>query len=161
MKAFYFTNLAASDLQELFGLSLFGLINKSQGSDQRMIGSVIEPGSFNDRKIGKLLPCFTQWTTINWFTLSQVSKQMDRVCSAILNSTFQKLQTQMLHRFHGIKSKMPRRESARRNHPLACESDIVETLHMRLTLLQMSFGKHIERKHICFFAGEVLTFIFH
>lgn len=55
MKAFYFTNLAASDLWELFGLSLFGLINKSQGSDQRMSGSVIEPGSFNDRKIGKLL----------------------------------------------------------------------------------------------------------
>jgi hypothetical protein len=26
---------------------------------------------------------------------------------------------------------------------------------MRLTLLQMTFGKHIERKHVCFFAGEV------
>jgi hypothetical protein len=26
---------------------------------------------------------------------------------------------------------------------------------MRLTLLQMTFGKHIERKHCCFFAGEV------
>jgi F-box protein 28 len=35
------------------------------------------------------------------------------------------------------------------------ECDIVETLHMRLTLLQMTFGKHIERKHICFFPGEV------
>ena len=42
-----------------------------------------------------------------------------------------------------------------RNHPLARECDIVETLHMRLTLLQMTFGKHIERKHVCFFAGEV------
>ena len=50
---------------------------------------------------------------------------------------------------------MPRRESARRNHPLSRECDIVETLHMRLTLLQMTFGKHIERKHICFFPGEV------
>jgi F-box protein 28 len=38
---------------------------------------------------------------------------------------------------------------------LAREADIVETLHMRLTLLQMTFGKHIERKHVCFFAGEV------
>ena len=53
---------------------------------------------------------------------------------------------------------MPRRESARRNHPLARECDIVETLHMRLTLLQMTFGKHIERKHICFFPGEVSLF---
>jgi F-box protein 28 len=80
---------------------------------------------------------------------------MDGICCAILNSTFQRLQTQMLQRFQSIKAKMPRRESARRNHPLACESDIIETLHMRLTLLQMTFGKHIERKHCCFFAGEV------
>lgn len=80
---------------------------------------------------------------------------MDRVCGSILNSTFQKLQAQMLNRFQAIKAQMPRRESARRNHPLACESDIIETLHMRLTLLQMSFGKHIERKHCCFFPGEV------
>lgn len=89
-----------------------------------------------------------------------VCRQLDQVCSAILNSTFQRLQTQMLHRFQGIKAKMPRRESARRNHPLACESDIIETLHMRLTLLQMSFGKHIERKHCCFFAGEILDEVY-
>lgn len=62
----------------------------------------------------------------------------------------------MLHRFQSIKAKMPRRESARRSHPLACESDIIETLHMRLSLLQMTFGKHIERKHCCFFPGEVI-----
>lgn len=89
-----------------------------------------------------------------------VCRQLDRVCGSILNSTFQRLQTQMLHRFQSIKAKMPRRESARRNHPLACESDIIETLHMRLTLLQMSFGKHIERKHCCFFAGEILDEVY-
>lgn len=76
----------------------------------------------------------------------------------MLNSTFQRLQNQMLNRFQIIKTKMPRRESARRQHPLACESDIVETLHMRLLLLRMAFGKHIERKHICFFAGEVFYY---
>lgn len=89
-----------------------------------------------------------------------VCRQFDRTCGSILNSTFQRLQNQMLQRFQGIKSKMPRRESARRNHPLACESDIIETLHMRLTLLQMSFGKHIERKHCCFFAGEILDEVY-
>ncbi|TRY69569.1 hypothetical protein TCAL_07637 [Tigriopus californicus] len=85
-----------------------------------------------------------------------VSRRFNELCSSILNTTFQKFQSQMLKRFHSIKSKMPRRESARRNHPLARESDIIETLHMRLTLLQMTFGKHIERKHVCFFAGEIL-----
>ncbi|XP_035717699.1 F-box only protein 28-like isoform X1 [Vespa mandarinia] len=92
--------------------------------------------------------------------LRPVSHQMDRVCGNILNSAFQKLQAQMLSRFQAIKSQMPRRESARRNHPLACESDIIETLHMRLTLLQMCFGKHIERKHCCFFPGEILDEVF-
>ncbi|VVC43396.1 F-box domain [Cinara cedri] len=92
--------------------------------------------------------------------LRAVSRQFNVICSTILNSTFQRLQNQMLHRFQIIKTKMPRRESARRQHPLACESDIVETLHMRLLLLRMAFGKHIERKHICFFAGEILDEVY-
>ncbi|KOB65620.1 putative F-box only protein [Operophtera brumata] len=86
--------------------------------------------------------------------LRMVNRQLNTICSGVLNSTFQRLQNQMLHRFQSIKAKMPRRESARRSHPLACESDIIETLHMRLSLLQMTFGKHIERKHCCFFPGE-------
>lgn len=47
------------------------------------------------------------------------------------------------------------RESSRRNHPLSLECDIVETCYMRISLLQMTFGKHIDRKLICFFAGAV------
>jgi len=85
-----------------------------------------------------------------------VSRRLNEICASMLNSTFQRLQSHMLSRFQAIKAQMPRRESARRNHPLARECDIVETIHMRLTLLQMTFGKHIERKHVCFFAGEIL-----
>jgi len=85
-----------------------------------------------------------------------VSRRFNEICASMLNSTFQRLQSQMLSRFQEIKTQMPRRESARRNHPLAQECDVVETLHMRLSLLQMTFGKHIERKHVCFFAGEIL-----
>lgn len=47
------------------------------------------------------------------------------------------------------------RESARRSHPLSHECDIVETCCMRLSLLQMTFGRYIEHKHICFFPGAV------
>lgn len=87
-------------------------------------------------------------------------KRFEQIGSNLLNTTFQRLQNQMLQRFQTIKGQMPRRESARRTHPLARESDIVETLHMRLTLLQMSFGKHIERKHCCFFAGDILDEVY-
>jgi len=93
-------------------------------------------------------------------TVRLVSRRLNELCAARLNSTFQRLQNNMLVRFQTIKSQMPRRESARRNHPLARECDIVETLHMRLTLLHMTFGKHIERKHICFFPGEILDEVF-
>ncbi|KAI5723752.1 hypothetical protein M8J76_010449 [Diaphorina citri] len=92
--------------------------------------------------------------------LRLVNRRMNTVCGSILSTTFNRLQSTMLARFQSIKSKMPRRESARRQHPLACESDIVEMLHMRLALLQMSFGKHIERQHCCFFAGEILDEIY-
>ncbi|XP_055840061.1 uncharacterized protein LOC129907741 isoform X2 [Episyrphus balteatus] len=85
---------------------------------------------------------------------------MNDICMAILNSTFSKLINQMVNRFQNIKAKMPRRESARRNHPLACECDIIETCYMRLSLLQMTFGKHIERKHCCFFPGGILDEVY-
>jgi len=88
--------------------------------------------------------------------IRMVCRRLNEIASGRLNSTFTQLQNRMLVRFQAIKAQMPRRESARRNHPLSRECDIVETLHMRLTLLQMTFGKHIERKHICFFPGEIL-----
>lgn len=93
-------------------------------------------------------------------TVRLVCRRLNELCAARLNSTFQRLQNNMLVRFQTIKSQMPRRESARRTHHLARECDIVEILHMRLTLLQMTFGKHIERKHICFFPGEILDEVF-
>lgn len=89
-----------------------------------------------------------------------VSKSMNIISSSILNSSFQKLQTQLLNRFQNIKKNMPRRESSRRMHPLSFECDIVETCYMRLSLLQMTFGKHIDRKHICFFPGAILDEVY-
>lgn len=38
-----------------------------------------------------------------------VSVRMNSVCSSVLNSTFNRLQTQMLSRFQAVKAKMPRR----------------------------------------------------
>lgn len=38
-----------------------------------------------------------------------VSRQMNQVCSLVLNSTFQKLQNQIMGRFQNVKAKMPRR----------------------------------------------------
>ncbi|XP_075549658.1 uncharacterized protein LOC142583189 isoform X2 [Dermacentor variabilis] len=95
----------------------------------------------------------------NFATISNarmVCHHLNDAASGLLNSEFVRLRLAMQQRFQGIKAQMPRRESARRKHPLSRECDIIETVHMRLTLLQMTFGKHIERKHCCFFPGEIL-----
>ncbi|KAI8036813.1 F-box only protein 28 [Drosophila gunungcola] len=89
-------------------------------------------------------------------SLRLVSHHMNDICMAMLNSAFSKQIKTTFSRFQSIKASMPRRESARRNHPLACECDIIETCYMRLSLLQMSMGKHIERGHCCFFPGAIL-----
>ncbi|KAH9368567.1 hypothetical protein HPB48_007121 [Haemaphysalis longicornis] len=90
-------------------------------------------------------------------SVRMVCRHLNGAASSLLNSEFVRLRQAMQQRFQCIKAQMPRRESARRKHPLSRECDIVETVHMRLTLLQMTFGKHIERQHCCFFPGEVLT----
>ncbi|XP_031616515.1 uncharacterized protein LOC116336659 [Contarinia nasturtii] len=89
-----------------------------------------------------------------------VSTHTNQICKTILNSTFTKLQTQLIRRFENIKKIMPRRESARRAHPLYYECDIIETCCMRLSLLQMTFGRYIEHKHICFFPGAFLDEVY-
>lgn len=88
--------------------------------------------------------------------LRLVSNRMNDICMNMLNAAFSRLIKTTFNRFQSIKASMPRRESARRNHPLACECDIIETCYMRLSLLQMSMGKHIERGHCCFFPGAIL-----
>lgn len=92
--------------------------------------------------------------------LRLVSRYFNDMCSSLLNSEFNRLRVLVQQRFMAIKAQMPRRESSRRKHPLARESDIIETLYMRLTLLNMTFGKHIERKYCCFFAGEIIDEIY-
>ncbi|KAH8275539.1 hypothetical protein KR026_010044 [Drosophila bipectinata] len=88
--------------------------------------------------------------------LRLVSHRFNDISMAMLNAAFSKQIKTTFSRFQSIKASMPRRESARRNHPLACECDIIETCYMRLSLLQMSMGKHIERGHCCFFPGAIL-----
>ncbi|XP_076631925.1 F-box only protein 28-like isoform X2 [Colletes latitarsis] len=93
--------------------------------------------------------------------LRPVCQQMEHICASILNSTILKLKTQMLNRYNAIEAQIPKPESICRNHQLVCESHIIETLHMRLTLLQMSFGNHVERAHCCSFPGKMKFIVFY
>ncbi|GAB0090447.1 uncharacterized protein DMENIID0001_051820 [Sergentomyia squamirostris] len=85
-----------------------------------------------------------------------VCKRIDAICQRILNRGFMKM-----IRLHGvnmkrIKSKLPRRESERRNHPLARHSDILTCIETRISMLTMTYGKYIEAKLCCFIPGKVV-----
>lgn len=54
-----------------------------------------------------LCPCFLSLSFCH--THIQVSTQTNQICKTILNSTFTKLQTQLMKRFQNIKKIMPRR----------------------------------------------------
>uniref|UniRef100_A0A0A9WGF7 F-box only protein 28 n=1 Tax=Lygus hesperus TaxID=30085 RepID=A0A0A9WGF7_LYGHE len=67
----------------------------------------------------------------------------------------------MADRYHektlkAIKSKLPRRESERRVHPLARQCDILIAIETRLSMLAMTFTKWIDANVCCFIPGKVI-----
>jgi F-box protein 28 len=77
------------------------------------------------------------------------------ICSDKLNKGFIHV-----NQFHGrclkaVKTKLPRRESERRHHPLARHSDILMAVETRLSMLSMTFSKYVEAQQCCFIPGKV------
>lgn len=54
-----------------------------------------------------------------------------------------------------VKSKLPRRESERRSHPLARHCDILTAIETRISMLSMTFSKYVETNVCCFIPGKV------
>lgn len=54
-----------------------------------------------------------------------------------------------------MKSQLPRRESERRNHPLARHVDILSAIETRLSLLGMTYMRYIDMGLCCFIPGKV------
>ena len=56
-----------------------------------------------------------------------------------------------------VRSKLPKRESERRTHPLARHIDILAAMETRLSLLNMTFMKYIHMGLCCFIPGKVCS----
>ncbi|CAG0918474.1 unnamed protein product [Notodromas monacha] len=149
------TRQACSASNEDFGLRECTITTRSS-SQNANAGSVLPKKNLLD------LPAEILMKMLGFLPMKKVSesrmvcRRFNAIGGELLTSTFQRLQLYVLKRFNCIKHQMPRRESARRNHPRAREADIMETLSMRLSLLQMAFGRHIQKGNICFFPGEIL-----
>jgi F-box protein 28 len=59
------------------------------------------------------------------------------------------------HCLKAVKSQLPRRESERRNHPLARHCDILTAIETRISILAMTFTKYIDAGLCCFIPGKV------
>ena len=54
-----------------------------------------------------------------------------------------------------IRSKLPRRESERRDHLFSRHADILSAIETRLSLIQITYAKYIEAGYTCFIPGKV------
>ena len=66
----------------------------------------------------------------------------------------------MISCFQEVKTKLPRRESERRNHKLSRHCDILTAIETRISLLSMTFLKYVDVNLCCFIPGKVIDEIF-
>ncbi|XP_055531174.1 F-box only protein 28 [Wyeomyia smithii] len=89
-----------------------------------------------------------------------ICRKIDRVCQSLLNRGFMKMIKRHNANLKTIKSQLPRRESERRNHPLAKHSDILTCIETRISMLSMTYSKYIDKDLCCFIPGKVIDEVF-
>lgn len=89
-----------------------------------------------------------------------VCRQFDRICKKLLNRGFNLMEKYHAQCLRSVKSKLPRRESERRSHPLARHCDILTAIETRISMLSMTFIKYVDLNVCCFIPGKVIDEIF-
>lgn len=74
----------------------------------------------------------------------------------LLNRGFVLMTRRHANNLKHIKAQLPRRESERRNHPLAKHSDILTCIETRLSMLSMTYSKYMDLDLCCFIPGKVI-----
>lgn len=92
---------------------------------------------------------------LNWFKNLQVCQTFNKYSQQILNQGFSKVDKLHASIQKKVKSQLPRRESERRNHPLARHVDILSAIETRLSLLGMTYTRYIDMSLACFIPGKV------
>ncbi|KAL0134301.1 hypothetical protein PUN28_001244 [Cardiocondyla obscurior] len=89
-----------------------------------------------------------------------VCRQFDQICKKLLNRGFILMEKYHAQCLRTVKSKLPRRESERRSHPLARHCDILTAIETRISMLSMTFIKYVDLNVCCFIPGKVIDEIF-
>ncbi|XP_033636154.1 F-box only protein 28-like [Asterias rubens] len=88
--------------------------------------------------------------------LRLVCRHFNRVCQDMLNHGSRQLERYHSKCFKHLKSQLPKRESERREHPLARRCEILSAVETRLSLLSMTYSKYIDLQLCCFIPGKVI-----
>lgn len=89
-----------------------------------------------------------------------VSTRFNTLCKFLLNKGFRAVEKYHAKCLKDVKTKLPRRESERRDHPLARHCDILTAIETRISLLGMTFMKYVDLDLCCFIPGKVIDEIF-
>jgi len=85
-----------------------------------------------------------------------ICTRIDRLNQGLLNRGFVLMTKRHGNNLKWIKAQLPRRESERRNHPLAKHSDILTCIETRLSMLSMTYTKYMDLDLCCFIPGRVI-----
>ncbi|KAJ8308011.1 hypothetical protein KUTeg_012885 [Tegillarca granosa] len=128
------------------------------------IKSVLE-GDDSDYKEGNIrllaLPDEILENVLSFLNFDEASEaRLVNSVSTVLNQGFSRVDKLHAQIQKNVKSQLPRRESERRNHPLARHVDILSAIETRLSLLGMTYMRYIDMGLCCFIPGKVLDELF-
>lgn len=89
-----------------------------------------------------------------------VCRPFDKAGQRILNRGFNKMIRTHAAHLKRLKALLPRRESERRNHPLARHTDILTCIETRISMLSMTYSKYIDLNLCCFIPGKVIDEVY-
>jgi len=104
-----------------------------------------------------ILKCLT-YDEISKFR--RVNRKLNIICKSLLNKGFRNVEKYNLKCLKEFKAKLPRRESERRDHPLARHCDILVAIETRISLLTMTFMNYVDLGLCCFIPGKVIDEIY-
>ena len=90
----------------------------------------------------------------------QVCQKFNDISMQLLNQGFSRVDKLHAQVQKDVKAQLPRRESERRNHPLAKHVNVLSSIETRLSLLSMTYMKYIDMNLCCFIPGKVRNCLF-
>ncbi|KAI6195317.1 Collagen type IV alpha-3-binding protein [Aphelenchoides besseyi] len=112
------------------------------------------------------LPCVVINEVFKFFSFDELGQVrrinhfFKRHAERRLNEAFFRLGRDLNEFSIQLKKRLPRKESARKEHPLNRYYDVISAIETRYTMLAMTFKKYLDSQLCCFIPGRVLDMCF-